>query len=245
MADTLTLRTGRIALIVAAVLLIGVIGWRVLRPAPELASPAITAIREALVEAPDDARLWSALGAAMVDAAPGNRVTPEALEAFRKANTLDRREPRARFFIGVAQAESGERSDAIDTWIALLEDTPPGAPWEATVRGAIDQAAREGNIDVARRLAALRQPRGPTPQQVDAARAMTPAQQQAMIASMVDGLAARLKTQPTDVEGWQMLMRSRAQLGQADLARAALRDGKAANPAAATTLDATAKELGL
>jgi cytochrome c-type biogenesis protein CcmH len=245
MADTLTLRAGRIALVVAVVLLIVAIGWRMTRPPPQLVSAQISAIRDSIKDTPEDPQLWSALGAAIVDAAPGNRVTPDALEAFRKANQLDPKEPRARFFIGVAQAEGGDRKGAIDAWIALLSDSPQGAPWEATVRGAIDQAAREAKIDVAPRLAALRQPRGPSAEQVEAARQMTPAQQQAMIAQMVEGLAARLKAQPTDVQGWQMLMRSRIQLGQTEQAQAALRDAKAANPSAAATLDATAKELGL
>jgi cytochrome c-type biogenesis protein CcmH len=62
---------------------------------------------------------------------------------------------------------------------------------------------------------------------------------------MVDRLDARLKTAPNDVEGWQMLMRSRVQLKQPDAARAALRDAKAANPGSTAALDATAKELGL
>jgi cytochrome c-type biogenesis protein CcmH len=49
-----------------------------------------------------------------------------------------------------------------------------------------------------------------------------PAQQEDMIRSMVDGLAARLDSSPRDVEGWVKLLRSRVVLGERDLATKAL-----------------------
>lgn len=49
---------------------------------------------------------------------------------------------------------------------------------------------------------------------VDAIAQMSPEDQQAMIIAMVDGLAARLKDDPENVEGWVRLLRSRQVLGQ-------------------------------
>ena len=46
-----------------------------------------------------------------------------------------------------------------------------------------------------------------------AAENMSPEQRQDMVRSMVDGLAARLEQQPDDIEGWRMLGRSWAVLG--------------------------------
>ncbi len=50
--------------------------------------------------------------------------------------------------------------------------------------------------------------RGPTADDLQAAADMTPDEQQAMIRSMVAGLAARLEESPDDLEGWRMLARS-------------------------------------
>jgi cytochrome c-type biogenesis protein CcmH len=49
-----------------------------------------------------------------------------------------------------------------------------------------------------------------------------------MIRGMVDRLAARLKAQPRDADGWIRLMRARVVLGDPTAASAALRDGLAA-----------------
>jgi cytochrome c-type biogenesis protein CcmH len=61
-------------------------------------------------------------------------------------------------------------------------------------------------------------PRGPGQADVEAARDMTPDQQVEMIRGMVDGLAARLKDQPNDVRGWQMLARSYGVLNETEKA---------------------------
>jgi cytochrome c-type biogenesis protein CcmH len=54
---------------------------------------------------------------------------------------------------------------------------------------------------------------------------------QAMIRAMVDQLAARLKAQPADADGWIRLMRARMVLGDTAAATAARREALAAFPA--------------
>jgi len=49
-----------------------------------------------------------------------------------------------------------------------------------------------------------------------------------MIDGMVSRLDARLKADPTDLEGWLKLIRARRVLGQTDLAAKAVADGQAA-----------------
>jgi cytochrome c-type biogenesis protein CcmH len=69
-----------------------------------------------------------------------------------------------------------------------------------------------------------------------------------MIDGMVARLEARLAAAPQDADGWIMLMRSRKQLGQADLARKALSDGLAAlrsDAAARGRLNEAARGLGV
>ena len=66
--------------------------------------------------------------------------------------------------------------------------------------------------------------RGPTEAQVGAAAALTESQRDAMVRGMVDGLASRLRTQPGDLDGWLMLMRSYAVLQDPERATQAARD---------------------
>lgn len=66
--------------------------------------------------------------------------------------------------------------------------------------------------------------------------------------AMVAGLAARLKAQPNDPQGWQRLVRAYAMLGNRVKAEAALKDARAAlksDAHALATLDAQSKQLGL
>lgn len=68
------------------------------------------------------------------------------------------------------------------------------------------------------------------------------------IAAMVAGLAARLKTQPDDAQGWQKLVRAYAVLGDNAKAATALKDARAAmakNADALIALNAEAKVLKL
>jgi cytochrome c-type biogenesis protein CcmH len=75
--------------------------------------------------------------------------------------------------------------------------------------------------------------------------AATTAEQDAMIASMVTGLAQRLEAEPKNVEGWIMLMRSYAALGRMGEASRVLVKAKAANPEAEKQIDTSATEIGL
>lgn len=59
-------------------------------------------------------------------------------------------------------------------------------------------------------------PSGPSAEQMQAAQQMTPEERAEMILAMVDGLAARLKDNPQDEQGWIRLIRARTVLGQED-----------------------------
>jgi cytochrome c-type biogenesis protein CcmH len=84
--------------------------------------------------------------------------------------------------------------------------------------------------------------------QVQAAQAMNPADRQAMIRGMVDGLAERLKANPKDEAGWLRLMRARQVLGEAAAAKTARDSALAAfagDAAAQARIRAAAAEMGL
>lgn len=224
---------------------------------------AATAYRKAVALDPDQAVLWSALGEALVMDSRNDPLPESALAAFRKALALDRQDPRARYFLAVERDLKGDHAGAIDAWLALLADTPRGAPWETDLARTIEQVGRINKIDVSARLAKTQAERGGSAAataspsvataaipglsaaQIAEASSIPPGQQRQMAEGMVASLEGKLAANPSNLDGWVMLMRSRVTLGQPDLARQALRDAVAANPSAATRLRQEAEALGI
>ena len=177
---------------------------------------------------PDD---LSSQGEALVQAANGV-VTPGARRLFSKAVALDPADPRARYFLAMAKDEDGDHTGAMADWIALIKSAPPDAPWLPDMRDFVSRVAAQEGVDLGDRLGAP----------------SAPDSQRAMIQSMVERLAGKLKTQPRDEEGWGRLMRSRMVLADPAAAGAALRDGLAAfadSPQTQARLRAAAKGMGV
>jgi cytochrome c-type biogenesis protein CcmH len=207
---------------------------------------------------PGNAALWSSLGEARVMASRSDPMPPAALEAFRKAVALDPKDPRARYFLAVQKDLQGDHTGAIADWLALLRDTPAGAPWDNDLQRTIEQVGKINRIEVTKRLAAATAGRpkatpapgstaipGPSQEQLAAASSLPPGAQQAMAEGMVARLAAKLEADPSNVDGWIMLMRSYRTLGRDGEARAALAKAVAANPAQAEELRTAAATLGV
>jgi len=218
---------------------------------------AAEAYRRATEADPDSAVLWSSLGEALVMGSQRDPMPVPAREAFRKAASLDPSDPRARYFLAVEKDLAGDHQGALADWLALLRDTPEGAPWEADLKRTIEQVGKINSIAVDERIAAALEGRpappsvrmpgvpGPTREQLAAATSIPPSEQREMAESMVARLASRLKTQPGDVDGWIMLMRSYQTLGRAEEARSALGRAVAANPQHKARLEQAATGLGL
>jgi cytochrome c-type biogenesis protein CcmH len=154
------------------------------------------------------------LGEALVAAANGV-VTAEAKAAFDEAIRLDPTEASARFYQGLAAEQDGNPAEAARLWRALLADAPPNAQWSASVRQALERVEPGGG--------------GEAPQQGSAEQARgVPAGQEQMIRSMVERLAARLRQDGSDLDGWLRLVRSYGVLGDAEKERAARADARAA-----------------
>jgi cytochrome c-type biogenesis protein CcmH len=228
-----------------------VVGWAYAQAGN--AGEAAAAYRKAAGLEPGNAENWSSLGEALQ--VPSATLVPEAQSAFRKALELDPRDPRARYFLGVQRDMAGDHKGAVESWLALLRDTPPGAPWGEDLRRTIEQTAAKHRISLAGRMppggatgAATAAIPGPTPEQIASASSLPPADQAAMIGQMVARLEGRLKSNPRDEEGWTRLIRSRMALGDSSAARAALNSGLAAfrdDSAAALRLKRAAAELGV
>lgn len=206
---------------------------------------AAGAYARAVKNDPSNAEIWSALGEVQVLSGPGG-VTPAAEASFRKTLSIDPSDHRARYFLAVKKDQDGDHKGAVDDWIAILKDSPPGAPWEQPVRQLIADAAAKYTIDVAGRVpapvaappeaaamgdggavAAAGIP-GPNAGDLKAATAMTPSQQDEMARGMVDRLAARLQDNPKDADRWIMLMRAKMVLNDPAGAKSALAQAKAA-----------------
>jgi len=200
---------------------------------------AVTARRKLLALAGESADREADLGEALTAAANGI-VTDEAKSAFDRAIKRDAKQLKARFFIGLAAEQDGDKAKAATIWRGLLDEAPPGAPWIAMVSEAL---ARVGGTPPPAAAAP-----GPNAQQVEAAAGMSAEDRNAMIRGMVAKLAERLKQNGDDVEGWQRLLRAYMVLGERDKAIAAAADAKHALAGSADKLsriEAIIKDMGI
>lgn len=158
-----------------------------------------------------NAGLIAAYGETLVMANDGV-VIPAARSAFESALEKSAREPRARFYLAIAEEQAGNNRAALDRWLALLKDSPPTAPWTKVVRQRAINAAQAAGIEpdsiVPPPAAAATKPPGPSAGDVAAAQSMSPEDRAAMIEGMVTKLADRLKDEPDDLEGWMRLGRA-------------------------------------
>jgi cytochrome c-type biogenesis protein CcmH len=197
-------------------------GWEVIAPVYVRLGrfdDAAKARRNALRLNGETAERQAALGEALVFAANGI-VTAEAKTAFEKAVALDAGEAQARYFLGLAAEQDGNRAQAAAIWRALIDGAPPGATWLEFVRGAlarVDNGAAPSSASG-----------GPSEEQVAASADMSPEQRMTMIRGMIDRLSERLNRDASDVEGWLRLVRSYIVLGERDKARAAVVDARRA-----------------
>ncbi len=200
------------------------LGWSYFNTQRYLQS--MEAYAKAVALEPAKLEYLSALAEAQVQAAQGV-VTPEALANFKKVLSGNPKDPRSRFYEALQLEQAGDKAASLDKWLALLADAPDGEGWLVDVRARISDLGKALGRDVSQQLKAPPQESvAAAPQisqdDVTAIQSMPAADQQEMIHSMVDRLAAKLEASPRDAEGWVRLMRSRMVLQQKDEARAAL-----------------------
>ena len=204
---------------------------------------AAVAYTHAMQLAPANGDYASRAGEALAFAADG-QVTPAAAAAFREALRREPGDARGQYYLGLADQQGGRLRAALDRWIALEAASPRDAPWLKFLRPRIARIATELGIDHTA-LAPLRDAkpndarprgakpgdaRGPSREQMEAARNMTADDRQTMIRNMVDGLAERLKDTPDDITGWLRLGRARGVLGEKVAAKAAYARAAALRP---------------
>jgi cytochrome c-type biogenesis protein CcmH len=216
-------------------------GWQIIGPVYMRLGrfdDAVTAFRKSLALSGETSGRLTTLGEALVGAANGV-VTEEAKKNFERAVALDPRDPKARFFLGLADEQDGNAAAAAVKWRALLEDAPPNAPWVGFVRESLARVTGEPIEGVGA---------GPSSEQMAAAQNMPEAQRTEMIRGMVAKLADQLHANGGDVEGWLRLVRAYAVLGERDQAKGAAADAKKAladHPYEIKRIDDLVKGLGL
>lgn len=201
-------------------------GWSVIAPVYMRmgryvdAASAFNRVIELLGETAD--RLGD-LGEALAYANDGI-VGEDARAAFQKAQAKDPANARAGFWLGVSEEQSGKFAEASAAYKKLIERGLP-----ANVEAVVKQ-----------RLAGVEaQLSGGSPPNSG---------QTAMIDGMVSGLAERLKTNGSDLQGWLKLMRAYTVLGRRDDALGALKQAQgnfAGNQEALGQIERLAKSLGL
>jgi cytochrome c-type biogenesis protein CcmH len=212
-------------------------GWAVLAPVlirMGRYDDAARAYRNVLTYGTETAERHSDLGEALTNAA-GGVITAEAKTEFERALALDAGEFKARYFTGLAAEQDGRSADAASIWRTLLEKAPADAPWRPMVQAAL---ARATGVTMP----------GPTSDAIAASKDMSEADRTAMIQSMVDRLATRLKQNSDDVDGWLRLVRAYMVMGDRDKANGALSQARQAlggNPERLKQFDAGSKNLGL
>jgi cytochrome c-type biogenesis protein CcmH len=152
----------------------------------------------------------------------GGIVTPAAHDAFAKALAAEPQNDVARYYLALADAQAGEEQRAIDGWMNLAAGLPEDSPMREQIANGIQQAAKDSGIAAPAIPKGLPEPSAatagvPLPDQM-AAGQITPPQRTAMIRGMVAQLAAKLQTQPNDLDGWMKLGRAYAVLGEINMA---------------------------
>lgn len=206
---------------------------------------AVDAFVKARELAPKRADIAAAHGELMVIRDQG-QISEAARKAFNEARAMNPNEARALFYLGLDSSQQGKYQDALQYWVDLQAISPPDAPFVSQLKAYIDEATQKSGIDIASIKPRLKpvEPaetapqRGPSREDVEAARDMAPADRREMIRGMVERLAERLEENPNDVVGWERLSNAYRVLGEPEKARQALERAKAvqipsAPPAAA------------
>lgn len=149
----------------------------------------------------------------------GGYVSPEAEEALRIGLQMEPRDGTGRYYAGEMYAQQGRPDLALPIWSALLQESRPEAPWVPPIRQQIADVAFAAGVDLDPALMADSRPRGPSAADMEAMGALDPADQQAMIENMVEGLAERLSTEGGTPQDWAQLITAYGVLGRTNAAQ--------------------------
>jgi cytochrome c-type biogenesis protein CcmH len=147
--------------------------------------------------------------------AAGGFVSPEAERLTRDLLDQDETNTVARYYLGTLYNQTGRPDLALRLWRDMIENGDPREFHVANARAQAEDAAFRAGVEYV-----LPETRGPSFADMDAAAALSPEDQQAMIGGMVAGLADRLATQGGTAQDWARLIRAYGVLGDKEAANA-------------------------
>jgi cytochrome c-type biogenesis protein CcmH len=159
--------------------------------------------------------------AEMLAIAADGQVTPEARRLLERARSAAPDDVRARYYLALADLQAGDTDAALAGFRAIERMSPPDAAWRPMLADRIAEAETRARAQGSS---------GPTPDQMEAAANLPPAERAAMIEGMVARLAERLKETPEDAEGWLRLARAYRVMGRTQDARTAIERAAALLP---------------
>lgn len=235
---------------------------------PEAAKEAL---QRALDMAPDNPEVISAYAAILLE--PGTTpdsdplVGIEAAGLYKKAAALAPDNPEPRWLLGLAAAQAGNKKEAVGHWQAFLDLVDEASQDHAFVTERLQaleggESLASAGADKPSSTVTKMEPApakttpaqdtvgsldssGPQPTAEDMAEmaALSTDERTDRIRTMVDGLAARLEDDPSDVDGWLRLAQSRKVLGEPEAANEAYRRALEADPENPKVLRALASSL--
>ena len=110
-------------------------------------SEAASTLERALQITPSNIGMRAAFGEALTLAADG-RVTQKSESEFKAVEKHTPDDPRARYYLGLAEYQRNNLTAALRRWIALEIDTPADAPWRTMLQSRIQKAEKESGIDI-------------------------------------------------------------------------------------------------
>ena len=175
-------------------------------------------------------------------------VNEPARRAYEKLQKLEPDSVEPKVWLAIAKGQDGDLEGAAADYRALLAAGIEEEPWKSLLNQRL--------LAVSERLGMKSKDAAPADEATDApARSpgpdfhtMTPEQREQFIQSMVEGLAARLKDDGKDLDGWMKLVRAYVVLGRRDDATAALEQARGnftGDEKALAQLQALAHVLGI
>lgn len=173
-----------------------------------------------------------------------------ARQAYEKLRALEPASLEPQVWLAIAREQDGDLKGAEAEYRRLL----PGSedPWkgllEARLKSVTERLGEATPTSGAKADAPAEAPSVRPADAMAAAAAMSPAEREKLIGEMVDGLAARLKANGNDLQGWMRLVRSYMVLGRRAEATTALNSARgqfAGDEKSLAELNVLAQSLGL
>ena len=239
-------------------------GWDVIAPvymAQGSFAEAADAYASAMKYLGESAKRLEGFSVARIRASNG-LVPEDAKKSLNRALELEPKKMEPRIWLGLAKEQEGDIKGAVADYQALLNAGAPEAPWRKAVEDRLSALQAKPADEVQAKPAAegqsnsVAEPGKSEPGKVDAPAApdaaavagMAPEAREQMINKMVEGLAARLKTNGNDLTGWLKLVRAYSVLGRNNDAANALSNARkqfASDAKSLAELNDLAKSLGL